>query len=125
MFLLSGTGVHHPIRKNGILHKRINTRTMVVVFVLWHWHIAVGPTSNYGTNKKTTKNLIVSLAISLSCCLTSKKAKSKTMFSMLGTDGAVVIQNNTQQRSTLATSDSIHWIRIRNHALAKYCGFEV
>lgn len=53
-------GGHHPIWKNGILHKRTNTRTMVMVFVLRHRHLIMGSISHYSTNKETTKNFIVS-----------------------------------------------------------------
>lgn len=53
-------GGHHPIRKNGILHKRTNTRTMVMVFVLRRRHLIMGSISHNNTDKKTTKTIIVS-----------------------------------------------------------------
>lgn len=53
-------GGHYPVRKDGILHKRSNTRTVVVVFVLWLRHPIVGSISHNHTNKKATKAPIVS-----------------------------------------------------------------
>lgn len=59
LFRFNQLGGHRSIWKIGIRHQRTNTRTMAMVFVLWHWHPPLGSISHYNTNKNTTKTTIV------------------------------------------------------------------
>lgn len=53
-------GCHYPIRKCGVFHEETHAGTMVMVFVLRHWHFSMGSIGNDGTHKKATKTSVVS-----------------------------------------------------------------
>lgn len=63
LVVICSIGCHHPIRKRGILHEKTHIGTMVMVFVLRHWHFGVGSIGHDGTNKKATKDPFVSYCI--------------------------------------------------------------
>lgn len=131
LLLLSNnlSGGHRSIWKNGIRHKRANTWTMAMVFVLWYRHLIMGSSSHYNTNKKTTKNTIVRIKIKCDFPRHSPSVFSvryKMVFDlyifflcffvihqttnewMNKIDGAEVIQNNTLRQLILVMNVSTH-----------------